>query len=189
MNVFVTGTGRCGTSTFYQACRHFTNYTTGHESHAGFQEVPYPPDNHIEVSSQLVIWIPRLLRFYPDAKFVHLIRERRSCVKSLAYQALKPMKDFASQWFQYFPENENEIPLKGAMLFYESMNDLIPALVPASQLMTIQIETAQDQWETFCRWINAEGDLEEGAKKLLQQYNTKYCRGVDNFIGGGNGNH
>ena len=35
MNVFVLNTGRCGSTTFIEACRHITNYSAAHESKTG----------------------------------------------------------------------------------------------------------------------------------------------------------
>lgn len=46
MNVFVLCTGRCGSVTFVEACKHVTNYTSAHESRAGIAgpgRVQYPP--------------------------------------------------------------------------------------------------------------------------------------------------
>ena len=76
MRIFVVGTGRCGTSTAYQALTHAKHYTKGHESRAGKLSAHKYPDSHIEVSSQLMIEIPSLLDKYSDSKWVWLSRER-----------------------------------------------------------------------------------------------------------------
>jgi hypothetical protein len=52
MNIFVTGTGRCGTTTFSKAYSHIKNYTSGHETKAGIINRKYP-NNHIEVDPHL----------------------------------------------------------------------------------------------------------------------------------------
>lgn len=62
MRIFITGTGRCGTKTLANACKHITNYTSGHETRTKF---PFPdrlkyPDNHIEVDNRLLWFLERL---------------------------------------------------------------------------------------------------------------------------------
>jgi hypothetical protein len=87
MRVFVVGTGRCGTTTFYQACRHITNYTCGHETE-GFQIPTYEyPNNHIEVSHLNVIALPLLQKRYnpQDTLYVHLIRETDTAIYEKSY--------------------------------------------------------------------------------------------------------
>ncbi len=62
MNVFVLGTGRCGTTTFMKACRHVTNCTSGHETrvnHVGPERLSYP-SNHIEADNRLSWFLGRL---------------------------------------------------------------------------------------------------------------------------------
>ena len=49
-NVFVLCTGRCGSTSFERACRHATNWTSGHETRShllGADRLAYP-DRHIE---------------------------------------------------------------------------------------------------------------------------------------------
>jgi hypothetical protein len=62
MRIFITGTGRCGTKTLANACKHITNYTSGHETRA---RLPMPnrlnyPDNHIEVDNRLIWFLDRI---------------------------------------------------------------------------------------------------------------------------------
>jgi len=85
MRIFVIGTGRCGTMTFSKACKHITNFTSGHETSGRLpiKEKLIYPDNHIEIDPSLSYFIPILREKYPDALFVHLQRERESCVNSL----------------------------------------------------------------------------------------------------------
>lgn len=55
MNVFVLNSGRCGSTTFIAACRHITNYSSGHESRAtliGEERLAYPTQ-HIEADNRL----------------------------------------------------------------------------------------------------------------------------------------
>ena len=75
-NVFVLCTGRCGSTTFVQACQHIENYTASHESKIsllGDQRLEYS-QNHIEVDNRLSWFLGSLDKKYGDnAFYVHLI--------------------------------------------------------------------------------------------------------------------
>ncbi len=87
MNIFVLNSGRCGSTTFIQACGHITNYTAGHETRLhmiGDARLAYP-DNHIEADNRLSWLLGRLDRTYGDRAFyVHLTRERTDAAASFA---------------------------------------------------------------------------------------------------------
>ena len=177
MRVFVTGTGRCGTCTFFQACQHLTNFTAGHESEAGRAPSYRFPDQHIEISGQLVIAIPRLRSLYPDARFVHLTRERESCVRSIAHQTPDFIEAWSFQWYQ--SRHPFEVSMS-AWSYYDRCNELIAALAP--EAMRIDIETAAMQWPDFCSWIGAEGDIGASQAEFSRAYNSGAARGRDEFI-------
>src|SRR5688572_26436512 len=86
MNVFVLGTGRCGTQTFAKACAHIPGWTAGHETQA---HLPWSlrryPDNHIEVDNRLSWFLGPLGYRYDNARafFVHLIRDAAETAESL----------------------------------------------------------------------------------------------------------
>ena len=64
MNVFVLTTGRSGSLTFAEACRHITNFSCGHETRVGLigaERLAYP-DQHIEVDNRLAWFTGRLER-------------------------------------------------------------------------------------------------------------------------------
>lgn len=179
MRVFVVGTGRCGTSTFYQAAKSIEGYTCGHESEAARIPSWTFPDNHVEVAAQLVYAIPLVLEKYPDSKWVHLIREREACVDSLAHQVWASMAAFAQQWFMC--DHPADV-VKTAAKFYDMTNALIPALVPEKQLMTIHLETLRRQWPDFCTWIGARyfGDVVD--EVFEKRFNPGNARGRDNWL-------
>lgn len=83
MNVFVIGTGRCGTLTFSKASKFFEGFTAAHESKTKNNNLVYM-DNHIESDPHLFWHLPNLIRQYPKAIYVHLVREKTACVKSLS---------------------------------------------------------------------------------------------------------
>lgn len=84
-NIFVLGTGRCGTTTFMRACRHVTNFTTAHESRvnaAGPGRLAYP-EFHIEADNRLSWFLGRLDEAYgAEALYVHMLRDETAVAKS-----------------------------------------------------------------------------------------------------------
>jgi hypothetical protein len=167
MRVFVVGTGRCGTATFYQACRHITNYTCAHESQA-FRIPDYEyPDNHIEVSHLNVIAIPWLREHYPGSVFVHLTRERQACIKSLQSEEWGSMYSWCFQWYL---STHAVMVRDAAQAYYDRITELCNALLPPDHLR-IRIETAKEQWPQFWNRINAVGNYGASLSKLSRRYN------------------
>ena len=87
MNVFVLCTGRCGSTTFIESCRHIRNFSCAHESRTrllGNERLAYPP-NHIEADNRLSWFLGRLDREYgDDAFYVHLVRNTKDVARSYA---------------------------------------------------------------------------------------------------------
>ncbi|MCU7891439.1 MAG: hypothetical protein KZQ78_07430, partial [Candidatus Thiodiazotropha sp. (ex Ustalcina ferruginea)] len=90
MNVFILNAGRCGSTTFIQACQHITNFTAGHESRStltGEQRLAYPA-NHIEADNRLCWLLGHLDRqFGNNAIYVHLSRDRQGSANSFVKRA------------------------------------------------------------------------------------------------------
>lgn len=184
MHIFVVGTGRCGTSTFYQACLHIKGFTVGHESSAGRIPSWTYPDKHIEISSQLVYGIPKLRQRYADAKWVHLIRAREPCVESLARQCYDAMKAFSFQWFQC--DHPVDV-VKAAGQFYDLTNELIEfslSDLPAEQRFKIEIEKLNETgWNDFCAWLQPGIVIDEAVSEILvRRYNAGINRGRDVWV-------
>lgn len=69
MNIFVLNTGRCGSTTFIQACTHIENYSCAHESNIsslGKERLNYPED-HIEADNRLSWLLGRLDKRHGDS--------------------------------------------------------------------------------------------------------------------------
>lgn len=85
MNIFVLTTGRSGSTTFFEACRHIKNYTSAHESQVGSigkSRLSYPK-NHIEIDNRLSWFLGRLDKVYgDDAIYVHLRRNHEKIASS-----------------------------------------------------------------------------------------------------------
>ncbi len=141
MRVFVVGTGRCGTCTFYQACKPFRNYTVSHESKNRSDLVGNWnfTDNHIEIASNLTIGLPFLIEKYPSALWVRLKRNKEECVKSLVKEVPQAMKYFAWQWW-YLSELD-QLDLKQiSSTFYDYCEELYKKFLPEDSLF-YDIET------------------------------------------------
>lgn len=175
MRIFVTGTGRCGSVTFSRACRHITNYTCGHETHTNKPEAEglrgdianwdYP-DDHIEISPQLVIGIPILRRRYPEARWVHLVRtDRDACARSLYNRS--DMRAFAKYWFLNTDPDEVAV----AYAVYDTVKSLCEALLPDA--FTLELERAARQWPACWEFLGAEGDFQGSLRRWSTKYNAE----------------
>lgn len=89
--IFILCTGRCGSVTFAKACEHATNFTVGHES-VGLRHGLEFPDDHIEVNCRLVWYLGLLVCKYPDARYVHLMRDPEATARSFAPRTTKPFQ-------------------------------------------------------------------------------------------------
>ena len=178
MRVFVVGTARSGTTTLYQACRHIKNYTAGHESEAGMVPTYHYPNQNIEASHLLVIAIPLLRSRYPDSKWVHIVRNKEKTVASMRRQLWDWSEWWVAQW--YLTQQHSDI-YYGIESYYDRVNDLCKELMPAEH-MTIDIDTAKEQWPDFWNWIGAEGEMEAAMKEFDRAYNPAIKRGQDEFI-------
>ncbi len=172
MNVFILNAGRCGSTTFIQACQHISNYTALHESRAvltGEQRLAYPP-NHIEADNRLSWLLGRLDRqFGNNAFYVHLARDTQASAESFvrrkhfgimhAYREgillgghQQTAQEFA---FDYLDTVESNIAL---------------FLKDKTNKMDFHLETAATDFVHFWKNIGALGDLE----KALAEWNTRY---------------
>lgn len=177
MRVFVTGTGRCGTSTCYHAFSFAKNYTSGHETKVGWDHLgdfEYP-DNHIEVSPHLSVCVPILRKKY-SLFLVHMIRDRSDCVNSLATGVPVSMKRYARNWWQ---ARARRMPVRSAGAFYDTINALIESYKPD---FTLRLETAKEQWPELWSAIGAEGDFESSLAVWDRKYNSHAKRGRDEFV-------
>lgn len=183
MRVFVVGTGRCGTVTFYQACMEIANYTAGHESKNGEDQIGdwSFPDNHAEVSCNLLWGIPALRERYPKAFWVHLTRERAACVDSLRQNCSRSQEMFAQQWWFFRHEVDPNRRARIAETYYDSYNALVRRLLPPTAL-TLQLESIRESWPEFWEKIGAQGDLAASLLHWGRKYNARGHRARDKYI-------
>jgi len=179
MNVFVVGTGRCGTTTFSKACSHITNYTSGHESHAGTIDFSYIhfPDQHIEVDPHLTWMLGLLIQKYPDALFVHLFRNRNDVVASWfrrgvdAHRGAAPLLDVMCQTNC---QTMSRTTYRRALGFLYDMvcANIEGILRNATNSMSIRIDRAPNDFLAFWDRIGAEGNLVEATAEFELRYNA-----------------
>lgn len=163
MNIFVLNTGRCGSTTFIQACQHITNYTALHESRVnliGKARLSYPSD-HIEADNRLSWFLGRLDREYADnAFYVHLTRDLTNTATSFAKR----------QHFGIMQAYREGILLGGpeGLSAHEVALDYIEAVEANIALflkdkhnkMEFSLEAAKTDFTAFWSSIRAAGDLE-----------------------------
>lgn len=169
MNVFVLTTGRSGSLTFAEACRHITNYTTGHETRVGLvgkARLAYP-DRHIEIDNRLAWFLGRLeTAFGDEAFYVHLRRDDEATAASHVKRWNKPaMQSYRKGiLWDVDPATERLALARDLNLTMNSNIELF--LRDKSRVMRIDIETASGTFPAFWEAINAEGDLEAALAEL-----------------------
>lgn len=181
MRIFVVGTGRCGTSTFYHACRHATNYTVGHESRAGRINDYCYHDNYIEVSSHLAFAVPLLMERNQGCRFVHIIRSKAACVASMA-ETREAIKAFAFGISEGNPRHGSEY-LEWAAWLYDLINANITATVQTAwNAFLFHMDYADREWEECWRFMGCEGDFEASLAEWRWKYNAGEKRGRDERV-------
>jgi len=184
VRVFVVGTGRCGTRTFAMACKHISNFTAGHETHArqSIGDLSYP-DQHIEVDHHLTWGLPLLLKRYPvgsDAVYVHLLRDRAACVGS--YSRRLNMDLFAKlACFVNCTRHTPGLRRAAAEYYYDAINALADSALRKAPLregyrfegnrLTVFIESLPEAWPRFWELIGAEGNHEAALAETRKRYN------------------
>lgn len=166
-NVFVVGTGRCGTTTFAAACRYATNKTVSREGQAGgvYQLDKYP-DSHIEVDAPLAFWMPRLRLLYPGCRFVHLVRyaDRDGCLASMVTHDPDICR-FFGQMVYHFADCE---PMDGAAALYEIVNDMIGG----PDVLRVRLREVKERWGQVWEWMECEGNFEQSREEWNVRHNS-----------------
>lgn len=163
MNVFVLSTGRCGSTTFIEACRHITNFTSAHESRArvcGPDRLRYPAQ-HIEADNRLSWFLGRLDREYGDRAFyVHLRRNDRKTAES--YQNRYHggiMRAYAAGILMR--KNTQHDRLAVCLDYCDTVNSNIECfLKDKSHTLTMTLENGKADFRVFWQQVGARGNLD-----------------------------
>ena len=181
-NVFVLSTGRCGSLTFTKACKHFTNFTSAHESRSGLvgdERFAYP-DYHIESDNRLSWLLGRLDKhFGDDAFYVHLTRNPEEVAASYAER----LNFNGSIMFSYkeailLPTSKIKrtyTSMEYALDYVSTVNvNFADFLEDKSKQMHIELETAKEQFSEFADRIGANGDLNAALAEFDVRHNARH---------------
>jgi hypothetical protein len=174
MNVFVLGTGRCGTTTLTRALSHCNNFTVAHESRSRnvTDRLDYP-DNHIEVDNRLSWFLGSLHKKYPDAFYVHLTRDRDRT--SVSYANTNPRGwGIVNAMDRGIRISKTPYPdrLAVAQLMVDTVTDNINLFLESQKnVYRIQLENWNTQFEGLWNWIGCTGDFQSAQEELTRKYN------------------
>jgi hypothetical protein len=163
MNIFVLATGRCGTTTFIQACQAITNYTASHESRikmVGDRRLDYPP-NHIEADNRLSWLLGRLDdRYGKEAFYLHLRRDPVATAQSFAQRrAMGIMRAWREGVLLGGEATQSD--LAQALDYIATVEaNICHFLRDKPRQMTMDLENASADFRHFWQAIDARGDLE-----------------------------
>lgn len=173
MNVFILNSGRCGSSTFIQACQQITNFSAGHETRihcTGEQRLAYPPQ-HIEADNRLCWLLGRLQqRFGDDAYYVHLHRDREQTAESFARrQEFGIMRAYREGILLGASPETSAHDL--ALDYLDTIESNIQLFLrDKTHTMEVSLENASEDFARFWEWLGAEGD--RGA--ALAEWSTRH---------------
>jgi len=177
MNVFVIGTGRCGSVTFSKACQHIANYTSGHETHAGIltdERLKYS-DAHVEVDPHLAWTLGLILNRYPNAFYVHLQRRRDEVLQSWFRRGIHPNRGAAPLIDVMFQTNSARLSphqyRDSLALLYDTVTANVANGLTQVRSMDVWLHEAKESFPAFWRAIDAEGDLESARCEFDKHYN------------------
>ncbi len=173
MNVFVLCTGRSGSTSFFRACQHITNYTSGHESRTreiGLARFAYP-SNHIEVDNRLSWLLGRLERAFGDRAFyVHLLRDERETARSFdkRWAGRGSIIRAYAEGILGRKDRSEEICLD----YCRTVNANISAFLEGkARKLTFQLEAASERFPIFWEAIGAQGNLEAALAEFEIRHN------------------
>lgn len=187
MNVFILGTGRCGSVSMIRACRHITNYSSGHESRAslsGPERFAYP-ENHIEADNRLSWLLGGLDSVYGDeAVYVHLKRDREKTARSFLrrFASRRSMIHAYTEGIKMtVPETlDKDQRLAYCRDFVETVYKNVDAFLKGkSRTMELQLENIDEDFMKFWTLIGAEGDPGEALKEFSVKHNASGSPGLN----------
>lgn len=178
MNVFVLGTGRCGTVTFSKACQHITNFTCGHETMAGIttpDRFEYP-EQHIEVDPHLSWTLGQIIERYPHSYFVHLQRDKSQVVDSWIRRGIRNNVGAAPLIDVIFQTKSRRIGEKAYRRSVSLLHDTVVANIQRGlkNLYSdhVWLHEAKRWFPLFWHFIRAEGDLEAALSEFDIKHNA-----------------
>ena len=175
MNIFVLNTGRCGSTTFIEACKHIRNYSCAHESRVsmlGQKRLDYP-ENHIEADNRLSWLLGRLDKKYGDSAFyVHLKRSETDTARSFT-------KRYSGGIIKAYRAgilvglSEQSDPMSVSLDYCDTINSNIDHfLKDKSRKITINLENIEKGFIEFWKMIDAQGEIGTSLAEFKTKYNA-----------------
>lgn len=179
MNVFILCTGRCGSTTFIEACRGIENYTSGHETKAqclGEERFSYS-SNHIEADNRLSWFLGGLgKRFGDDAFYVHLIRDRDATAQSFNQRwqlSGSIIQHYRTGLLMRTNREDTTNRMAYCYDYYDKVNENITQfLANKPNTLRIEMENWEETFPLFWEAIGARGDLERALLTLVKVHNA-----------------
>ena len=184
MNVFVLAPERSGTTTFFKACSHITNYTVAHETNQNSilrHFNMWYPDNHIEIDNRLTFNLGWLDLYHPNAYYVHLQRDLINTATSLSKRYFNHgnvVRGYLDSIIGVRPEKVPDHHLFGvAMQFVNMTRYNIYAFLKGKKHMDFHIDIdPQNSFKKFWDAIGAEGDLNAALAEFQIKHNASRDR-------------
>ena len=178
MNVFVLCTGRSGSTTFFRACQHITNYSAGHElntSEIGHARLHYPED-HIEVDNRLSWLLGRLDQAYGNRAFyVHLTRGEEPTARSFDRRWAGRYSIIRAYAEGVLRRKDQTEALCVDMVRTVNAN-IAHFLSAKSRTLTIPLEDAGERFPEFWDSIGAEGRIDDALREFDVRHNPSAPR-------------
>lgn len=180
MNVFILNAGRCGSSTFIQACTHISNFSCGHETlstELAARRLDYP-QQHIEADNRLSWLLGRLDESYGDnAFYVHLKRQQASAVSSFAKRVdFGILNAYRRGILMHHPEDDTDRTVTTediAKDYLATVSSNIECFLrDKSHKMDFRLEHARTDFTTFWSRIAAQGDIDAAVGEWHTRYNA-----------------
>lgn len=181
-NVFVLCTGRCGSVTFAEACKHLDNYTAGHETNAsviGGLRLDYP-DRHIEVDNRLAWYLGRLGASFDDETtlYVHLKRDPEAVAQSHlkrwdAKFRASMIRSYANGIVMRHEEWPEEDRIEACRDHVATVTANIDEFLRYRRSVTVQVEDAKHDFGVFLGAIRATGDTEAAIAEWDVRHNAQ----------------
>jgi hypothetical protein len=174
MNIFILNAGRCGSTTFIQACKHISNFSSAHESRVtltGEDRLNYP-ENHIEADNRLCWLLGRLERKYGnDAYYVHLTRDHRTSIESFVKR--KEYGIMHAYREGILMGGKQQSPGTIACDYLDTADCNISLFLKDKRHTSLfSLENAVTDFIDFWHWIGARGDLDKALIEWQTHYNA-----------------
>jgi hypothetical protein len=174
MNIFVLNSGRCGSLTFIQACKHIQNFSSGHETRihkTGIERLAYP-ERHIEADNRLSWLLGRLDQTYGDhAFYVHLHRERNATASSFERRSGYGIMQAYREGILLGAEPDATAHAIALDYLETVERNILLFLKGKTHVMDFHLERAEEYFPTFWKRIGARGDYAAAVAEWQQRYN------------------